>query len=86
MVLTKYHHVVSDGLVCVTLGHSITRSLVLELGYGGDQVVPHSFFGDLVWIEQQCQSIGTDADGYVTCDANRVVRDPVTGWVTSWCG
>ena len=86
MVLTKYHHVVSDGLVCVTLGHSLTRSLVRELGYGGDQVVPHSFFGDRVWIEQQCQSIGTDADGYVTVDTNRVVRDPVTGWVTSWCG
>ena len=86
LMLTQHHHVVSDGVVCVTLGHGMTEGMVRELGYGGDHVVPHSFFGDTVWMEQQCQELGTDPEGYVTVDPARVVRNPVTGWVTSWCG
>ena len=52
----------------------------------GEQVVAHSLFGDMAWMEHQCLHIGTDSDGYVTVDPKQVVRDPQTGWVVSLCG
>ena len=84
-MLDEAHHVWSDGQVCVTVGHGLTEEGVQQLGYGGSEVVVHSFFGDAAKMEQQCHQIGLDNEGYVTVDSSQVVRDPRTGHVTGWC-
>lgn len=61
--------------------HDGTR--VNHLGYGGETVVPHPYFGDLPWISHEIETIGVDGDGYVTVNPNNIVRDPETGWVVS---
>ena len=70
----------------LTVGvHGLTEEGVQQLGYGGSEVVVHSFFGDAAKMEQQCHQIGLDNEGYVTVDSSQVVRDPRTGHVTGWC-
>ena len=46
LVLNRNHHVISDGVICVTLGHGITEREITQNGFMGRNVVPHSFFGD----------------------------------------
>lgn len=85
-ILDRHHHIISDGVVCVTMGHGMTEAKVIQLGYGGADVVPHTYFGDMGRVMSDCMKIGVDADGYITVDMSMVVRDRDTGYVTSFTG
>ena len=91
MVLSQHHHVMSDGVVCVTMGHGMTEEKVAQFGLSGRKVVPHTYFGDYNRVVNDLRQIGPDrtidngrgGGGYVTVDPNQVVRDPETGWIIS---
>lgn len=57
LVLNRNHHVISDGVICVTLGHGITEKVLAQNGFMGRNVVPHSFFGDRNLILEQLTRI-----------------------------
>ena len=82
LVLSRDHHVLSDGIICVTMGHGMTEEKVIQHQYSGVDVVPHSYFGDINKVTDDCQKIGKDIDGYITVHQENVCRD-INGYVTS---
>ncbi len=86
MVISAHHHILSDGVICVTMGHSMTEEVVDELGFTGSDVVPHSYFGDMSKVTSDIQKIGVDNEEYVTVNYDQVIRDPYTGYITSLSG
>lgn len=57
LVLNRNHHVISDGITCVTLGHGITEEILAQNGFMGRYVVPHNFFGYKELIIEQLRYI-----------------------------
>ena len=85
MVLSNHHHILSDGVICTTMGHGMTKEVVDELGFNGSNVVVHSYFGNMYKVAYDIEKIGVDNEAYVTVNYDEVVRDPDTGYVTSLC-
>ena len=57
LVLNSNYHVISDGVICVTLGHGITEGVLAQNGFMGRYVVPHNFFGNRELILHQLMYI-----------------------------
>ena len=55
--MNRNHHVISDGVTCVTLGHGITEEILAHNGFMGRYVVPHNFFGNRELIIEQLRYI-----------------------------
>lgn len=82
LVLSRDHHVLSDGIICVTMGHGMTQEKVIQHQYSGVDVVPHSYFGDINKVTEDCLKIGKDMEGYITVNQENICRDH-NGYVTS---
>ena len=89
MVLSRHHHVLSDGVVCLTMGHGLTEERLRQLGLMGRAVAVHDYFGDRERVVADLERIGADPDleveRYVKVDPNGVRRNPQTGYVESLC-
>ena len=86
MVLDHDHIAMIGGVPCVTMGHGFTETAVMNMCYGGANVVAHRYFGSRSRVLADCSAIGRDVDGYITVDPTKVVRDPCTGWVEALSG
>ena len=97
MVLDRHHHVVSDGVVCLTMGHGLTKQRLGQLGLMGHDVAVHDYFGNWQQVVADLEHIGVGnfprngpglpptGGPYVTIDPARIQRDPNTGWVVRLC-
>ena len=91
LVLNRNHLAMIGGPIpCVTMGHGFTETAVMNMCYGGADVVAHRYFGSHITLRSRvlvdCASIGLDTDGYVTVDPTKVVRDRCTGWIEALSG
>ena len=85
MVLDRHHHVLSDGVVCLTMGHGMTERRLRQLGLRGQSVAVHDYFGNMERVAADLEKIGVGDDGFVSIARNTVRRDPQTGWVSGLC-
>ena len=52
MVLQQNHHVISDGVICVTMGHGLTAAVVAQNGFMGRSVVSRTSVGKKELVAQ----------------------------------
>ena len=64
------------------MGHGMTQEKVIQHQYSGVDVVPHSYFGDINKVTEDCLKIGKDMEGYITVNQENICRDH-NGYVTS---